>query len=93
LLEDIRELDNTFILSDRWGDEARGVENNKILQYIKNVSEFNKFLVIGGGSDETKFDTGDNSSIEIAKYFDAEDKDLFASISGLEKNKKVQKRR
>jgi hypothetical protein len=70
LLEDIRELDNTFILSDRWGDEARGVENNKILQYIKNVSEFNKFLVIGGGSDETKFDTGDNSSIEIAKYFD-----------------------
>lgn len=70
LLEDIRELDNTFILSDRWGDEARGVENNKILQYIKNISEFNKFLIIGGGSDETKFDTGDNSSIEIAKYFD-----------------------
>ena len=70
VLEDIRELQNTFFLSDRFGDEARGIINMKILNHIKNVAEFDKFLIIGGGSDETKFDTGNNSSIEIAKFFD-----------------------
>jgi hypothetical protein len=70
LLEDIRELQNTFFLSDRFGDDARGVVNLKILNHIKNDAEFDKFLIIGGGTDETKFDTGINSSIEIAKFFD-----------------------
>jgi hypothetical protein len=69
-LTDIRELQNTFFLSDRFGDEARSIENMKILNAIKNNSEFDKFLIIGGGADETKFDTGANSSIEIAKFFD-----------------------
>lgn len=70
LLEDIRELQNTFFLSDRFADEARGVINMKILNHIKNTAEFDKFLIIGGGNDETKFDTGNDSSIEIAKFFD-----------------------
>ncbi|MEO6682382.1 MAG: hypothetical protein ABIN48_06110 [Ginsengibacter sp.] len=70
VLEDIRELDNTFFLSDKFGVDAKGIVNSKILNHIKNTAEFDKFLIIGGGSDETKFDTGADSSIEIAKFYD-----------------------
>jgi len=69
VLEDIRELQNSFILSDCWGDEARGVINLKLLNHIKNTAEFDKFLIIGGGKDETKFSGSPNSSIEVAKFY------------------------
>lgn len=70
VLDDIRELQNEFFLSDRYGDEARGVHNSKLLDHINNDAEFTKFIIIGGGSDESKFDVGVNSSIEIAKFYD-----------------------
>ena len=70
VLEDIRELDNTFFLCDRFGDEAMGVQNNKIWNHIQRDAEMNKFMIVGGGIDETKFEAGvPNSSIEIAKYY------------------------
>lgn len=70
VLEDIRELDNTFFLCDRFGDEATGVQNNKIWNHIQNGSEMDKFMIVGGGKDETKFEAGvANSSIEIAKFY------------------------
>lgn len=69
VLEDIREMQNSFILSDCYGAEARGVENLKILSHIQDDAEFDKWLIIGGGADASKFDTGNDSSIEIAKFF------------------------
>lgn len=71
VLKTIRELDNTFFLCDRWGDEAIGVENSKILAHIMNDAEMDKFMIVGGGIDETKFDSGINSSISIAKFYDS----------------------
>jgi hypothetical protein len=70
VLEDIRELDNTFFLCDRWGDEAQGVQNNKIWNHIQRDAEMNKFMIVGGGIDETKFEDGvPNSSISTAKFY------------------------
>lgn len=70
VLEEIRELDNTFFLCDRWGDEAQGVQNNKIIAHIQQDAEMQKFMVVGGGIDETKFEDGvTNSSIMTAKFF------------------------
>lgn len=70
VLEDIRELDNTFFLCDRFGDEAMGVQNNKIWNHIQKDAEMNKFMIVGAGLDETKFEAGvPNSSIEVAKYY------------------------
>jgi hypothetical protein len=69
-LETIKELDNTFFLSDRWGSQATGTQNVKILNHIKTDAEMTKFMIVGGGSDITKFENVPDSSIEIAKFFD-----------------------
>ena len=70
VLADIRELDNTFFLCDRWGDDAMSAQNLKILDHIKNNAEMDKFMIVGGGIDETKFEDGIvNSSISIAKFY------------------------
>lgn len=80
-LEDIRELDNTFFLCDRWGDNAQSAQNLKVLDHIKNVAEMDKFMIVGGGIDETKFEDGiTNSSISTAKFYD--DESVFVVHSG-----------
>jgi len=71
VLEDVRELQNTFFLTDCYGDDAKGTENLKVVNAIQTNSEFDRFLVIGGGKDETKFDVDTNSSIEIAKFYNS----------------------
>lgn len=72
VLENISELDNTFFLSDRYGKDSISVQNQKILEHINRDAEFEKFLIIGGGSDETQFDSGKESSIEVAKFYNTE---------------------
>lgn len=86
VLKSITELDNTFFLADRYGDEAKGVQNNKILAHIVNDAEFEKFMVIGGGLDETKF-TGTNGSIDIAQTYDTQS--VIVCHSGFKINKLV----
>jgi hypothetical protein len=71
VLTDIRELDNTFFLCDRWGAESAGTQNTKIWNHIQDSAEFNKFMVVGAGIDETKFEGDPDSSIEVAKYYDS----------------------
>lgn len=69
-LTDVRELDNTFFLCDRYGDAAMSAQNQKIFDHIKNTAEMDKFMFVGGGIDETKFEDGIvNSSISIAKFY------------------------
>lgn len=73
VLEDIKELGNTFFLCDRFGDEAKSVQNGKILSHILNESEFDKFMIVGGGIDETRFEKNvSNSSLDIASFYDNE---------------------
>ena len=72
-LEAIKELDNTFFLADRWGADAAGTQNTKIWNHIQNDAEMNKFMIVGGGKDITKFQGSPDSSIDVAKYYDSSD--------------------
>lgn len=73
VLASIIELDNTFFFCDKYGADASGTENTKILAHITNDAEFSKFMVVGGGTDSTKFADGvANGSIEIAQYYNSE---------------------
>lgn len=71
LLDEITELGNTFFLCDKYGKEAKSAENLKILDHILNHSEFDKFMVVGAGADENQFKDGENSSLEVAKFYDS----------------------
>lgn len=70
VLDSIKELDNTWFLCDKYQSDAKGTQNTKILTHIKNDAEFSKFMVVGGGKDQTAF-TGSSGSIGIAQYFDS----------------------
>ncbi len=72
-LEAIKELDNTFFLADRWGADAAGTQNTKIWNHIQNDAEMDKFMIVGGGKDITKFEGSPDSSIDVAKYYDSSD--------------------
>lgn len=71
VLECLRETTNTYFISDRFGAEAISVQNEKILASIENDSEFERFLIIAGGKDSTKFENESDSSMEIAKHYDS----------------------
>jgi len=66
----IKETDYTFILSDNYEDDADDLDNSKILAHIDFESEFDRFLIIGGGKDETKFDQADGSLLAAALFDD-----------------------
>lgn len=70
VLNTIGEEDYTFVLALKSGDNAQSTENTKIHQHITTEAEFKKFMVIGGGDDELKFDQA-LGSIEIAQYYDS----------------------
>lgn len=72
VIELLKELDFEFILSDKYNREANSVENQKIIDELKRPSEFQKFLVIGGGNTELEFDTDEFSSVQVAKSLDSE---------------------
>lgn len=71
VLESLRETTNTYFISDRFGAEAISVQNEKILASITDDSDFERFLIIAGGKDSTRFETESDSSIEIAKHYDS----------------------
>jgi hypothetical protein len=70
VLDAISELDNTFFLADKTGDLAKSTENSKIFAHINLQAEYEKFLIIGGGKDDTKFDST-SGTISIAEYYDS----------------------
>lgn len=70
VLSKIGEVDYTFMLALNDGDDAQGSVNTKSLYHITQEAEFKKFIVIGGGADDTKF-TQTNGSIPTAQYFDS----------------------
>ena len=71
VLENIVETDNTFFLSLKYGDNSQHANNVKILSFIVNDSEFQKFLNIGGGIDDTRFVGHQFGSIETAQFYDS----------------------
>lgn len=71
VLDHVTPLDYTFVLSDRYGDDAMDAENGLIWSHIINDAKFEKFMVVGGGLDSLKFNQS-NGSIPIAQYYNSD---------------------
>ena len=72
VLDSISELNYTFVLSDKYGTtDAKGSQNDKILSHLINDAKYDKFIFVGGGSNQNEFNTT-NGSVGIAQYFDHE---------------------
>lgn len=71
VLNSIAELDYSFVLSDKYADNAQDASTVKLLSHINNDTNFEKIIVIGGGNDSTKLQ-GTNSSVETAQFYDSE---------------------
>jgi len=71
VLDAVTENDFTFILCNDYGDDAQSADNGKLLAHIVNEAKFEKFLVVGGGEDSTKF-TQTYGSIPTAQYYDSD---------------------
>lgn len=73
VFEAIADLDFSFILCDKWGDDSITANNTKILAHIEDSdTRFKKIMFVGGGKDKTKFSGSGNTSISIAEYFDSQ---------------------
>ena len=70
VLDNIAEEDNSFFLMDKWGAAAKNATNTKLLSHIASDSEFEKFVVIGGGHGKDQFQ-GQDGSLDTAKYYDS----------------------
>lgn len=69
VLEAIPFLDYTFVLADRWANDAQDAENIRILGHLVDEARYDKFIVIGGGNDISNFDQSPNGSIPIAQFY------------------------
>lgn len=90
VLERIKELDYTFILSDKYEANMNDAYNYQLLSHIKLESEFRRIIVIGGGADGTKLaDTttaaaGFNSEL-VHICFSRQKRNDRNSVSGIRK--------
>lgn len=65
VFRNIDELDYSYILTDKYEDDADDAFNSLIQAHVEIDSEFQRIIVIGGGKDSTQFDqTG--GSIPVA---------------------------
>lgn len=72
VLEISKDIDNEFFLTDKFSEDARSVENFKIIDFLKEKREYQKFLIVGGGDNELNFDSDEFSSIQTAESFDSQ---------------------
>jgi hypothetical protein len=71
-LEAVATLRYSFLLSDKFGDDAQDVDNDTLLSHVLDINtSFEKMIFIGGGSTSSKF-TQTNGSIPIAQHFDSD---------------------
>jgi hypothetical protein len=72
VLDQVKDLDYVFILSDKYGiTDYNSVVVGKMLAHIQTEAKFrpNKYLFYGAGLDDTEFAQNSNSSLVVAKYF------------------------
>jgi len=69
VLDNVPELDYTFVLSDQGGSSATGADNGKILAHLTDEARFDKFMVVAGGDD---LDTYQSESIAAAQFYDTD---------------------
>ncbi len=72
VLSKINNLDFTHILSMKYGDNAKHTNNDKLVDFVKTKSKYDRLVVIAGGFDRSTRTVSDFSSAGIAKYFDCD---------------------
>lgn len=79
--EYVKELDYSFMLSDKYEDDMDDTVNYQHISHINLKSEFKRTMYIGGGADATKFSQS-GGSIPIAATFDDENVHIVHSRVG-----------
>ena len=69
VLDNITELDYTFLLSDQYEGDSQSADNSLMLTHIDSEAKYEKFLVIGGGADANTFQS---QSIAAAEYWNSD---------------------
>ena len=69
VLDNIAELDYTFLLSDQYEANSQSADNTLMLTHIDSEASYEKFLVIGGGATA---DTFQSQSIAAAEYWNSD---------------------
>ena len=69
VLDNITELDYTFLLSDQYEANSKSADNTLMLTHIDTEAKFEKFLIIGGGSDANTFES---QSVSAAEYWNSD---------------------
>jgi hypothetical protein len=65
----VNPLDFTHILSMKYGANATGGNNDKLFDFIKNKSKYDRLLVVAGGFDKANFDGSSGTSTNTAAYY------------------------
>ena len=68
ILVQFKDLNVAFVLADKWGSDAQGVENFKLAEYV-NENRYKPELYIGGGSTSAEFTS---QSIATAQFYNNE---------------------
>lgn len=72
VLEEVATLRYSFILSDKFGDNAQDILNDLLLSHVIDPeTSWEKMIFIGGGVDSTKW-TQANGSIPAAQHFNSD---------------------
>lgn len=70
VLATIQDVDYAILLSDQYGtSNYNSALSTKMFTHLRDTAKFMKFMVIGGGADETEF-TAAGGSLDMAAYFD-----------------------
>jgi len=69
VLDNIADLDYTFVLALDNANDATSTDNSKILTHLTDEARFRKFMIVGGADDDTL--TGTNSSSAAAAFYDS----------------------
>jgi hypothetical protein len=86
-IEAIKDIDNTFFLATSYGITAgKNLNNTKIFDYIQNDSKYEKFMVVGGGANQSEFAGSTDSTEAICKYYNS-DKVIVVHGNGKETSK------
>ncbi|WP_291911019.1 hypothetical protein [Chitinophaga sp. CB10] len=72
-LNALNTLDFTFFFSTRYADEVKHANNLKLLDFITSgESKYERFMVAAAQADKAGFNTGENSSIAAAHYYNSD---------------------
>jgi len=72
VLDNIQDVDFTYILANDYGVGAQSANNTRIQSWLNQESRFDRFMFVGAQATQTNYNNGVNSSVDTANYYDDE---------------------